>query len=338
MHNTVSLDGAARLTDWGVIRAHGADAAKFLHGQLTNDVLSLGLGEARLAGFCSAKGRLLASFILWKAAPDDVFLACHQSVLPPTLKRLSMFVMRAQCKLTDASAEFSLIGLAGQSARNAVGDAPVWSRTQHGDLSVIRLPDAQVAESIFSADGAPGDTRKHCIALGAAPAGSEASAVSAASAAAPANHAALALDVWNWLSLHSGVPVIESSTAEQFVPQMINFELVGGVNFQKGCYPGQEVVARSQYRGTIKRRMFLADVDGVATPGQEVFQGSDPSQPAGRVVNAAPCPSSTSFSALVELKLAALPEGDVHLGSASGPLLALRPMPYEVPLDAPNGA
>src|SRR5580765_5462143 len=138
-----SFEGACRIDDWGVIRARGADAAKFLQGQLTNDVLTLGPGRARLAGFCSAKGRLQASFVIWKAADDEFLLACSASVLAPTLKRLSMFVLRAQCKLSDASAEVLLWGLAGTAASARLGDAMTWETREHDAATLIRLPDAE---------------------------------------------------------------------------------------------------------------------------------------------------------------------------------------------------
>ena len=128
------------------------------------------------------------------------------------------------------------------------------------------------------------------------------------------------------------MPRIVAATAEQFVPQMINFEVVGGVNFQKGCYPGQEVVARSQYRGTIKRRAFVLTCDAAAQPGQEVFHDADPEQPAGMVVNAASLDSA--HLALVEIKLAASESGRLHLGSASGPALQRVTQPYALPLEA----
>jgi folate-binding protein YgfZ len=142
--------------------------------------------------------------------------------------------------------------------------------------------------------------------------------------------AAITLARWQWLEVQSGVPTIEAATAEQFVPQMLNFELVGGVDFRKGCYPGQEVVARSQYRGTVKRRMFLFDCAGTAAPGQEVFHSGDAAQPAGMVANAAPRPDGEGCSALVEVKLAALESGSLHLGAADGALLVRADLPYRV--------
>ena len=302
MNNPIPDAGVA-LVHLGVIRARGADAVKFLQSQLTNDVATLGLSQARLAGFCSAKGRLQASFIAWQPADDDVLLACSASVLPATLKRLSMFVMRAQCKLSDATAELSLRGFAGAAALRLAGDVRIWEKRDDAAATVIRLPDSTgLARCIVA--GAPGDP----------------SAVATVDAAA-------ALDAWRWLEVQSGIPTIESATVDQFVPQMLNFEVLGGVDFQKGCYPGQEIVARSQYRGTIKRRMFLFDSAAPAVAGEEAFHDADPAQPAGMVVNAAPHPQG-GWSALVEVKLAALEGGALHLGSSAGAELERRELPY----------
>lgn len=307
MDTRLQLDGAVPLTHLGVIGARGADAASFLQGQLTNDVAGMAPSQARLAGFCSAKGRLQASFIVWKDGAEDLLLVCAASVLPSTLKRLSMFVLRARCKLRDASAETPLWGLIGNVAASAAGDLAVWHRRDHDGATLLRLPDAD------------GQTR--CI-------------VAAPGAALSASWPVLPLDAWRRLEVRSGVPLIETATVEQFVPQMLNYEIVGGVDFQKGCYPGQEVVARSQYRGTIKRRMFLFDVDAAAVAGQEVFHSADPGQPAGLVVNAAPDAAGQGSTLLAEVKLAALEEGTLHLGAPDGPALTLGALPYTVPRDA----
>jgi folate-binding protein YgfZ len=308
MSDIHSLEGIAALTHLGVIRARGDDAVSFLQGQLTNDVAGLGMSEARLAGYCSAKGRLLASFVVWKAAPDELLLACSADVLAATLKRLSMFVLRAKCKLSDASAEVPLFGLSGAAATRWLGasaPAAAWRAVEHDGARVLRLPDAV---------GAP----RYILATHA-------------QATAP-NLAPLSLDAWRWLEVQSGVPLIEAVNVEQFVPQMVNLELVGGVNFQKGCYPGQEVVARSHYRGTLKRRMALFDSSAQAHAGDDVFHDDDPSQPAGRVVNAAPSPLGGS-SALIEVKLAALASGRLHLRSPEGATLERRELPYALALE-----
>jgi tRNA-modifying protein YgfZ len=305
------LDGAVALTHLGLIRARGADASKFLQGQLTNDVSALGNLQARLAGFCSAKGRLQASFIVWQSALDELSLVCAASVLPASLKRLSMFVLRAQCKLRDATAETPLWGLVGATARGVVADLAVWQKREAAGTTVVRLPDA--------------DGLTRCI-------------VAAPSTELAAKWAMLTLEHWRWLDVHSGIPMIEAATVDQFVPQMLNYEIVGGVDFQKGCYPGQEIVARSQYRGTIKRRMFLFDVDTAAAPAQEVFHSADLSQPAGMVVNAAPHPAGAGSTALVEVKLAALDAGTLHLGAPEGALLQLGALPYALPNDAAQTA
>ena len=309
MTTAFSFEGAVRLSHLAVIRARGADALKFLQGQLTNDVAALAPGRTRLAGFCSAKGRLQASFMVWRSGPENLLLACAASVLPATLKRLSMFVMRAQCKLDDASAELPLWGVAGDAARRCALGLGVGELRDANGMSVLRLPD--VAGSV------------RCLLVGhdAAPPMGLAVATSEA------------LATWRLGEVSSGIPLIEAATVDQFVPQMLNYEIVGGVDFQKGCYPGQEIVARSQYRGTIKRRMFLFEVDAAALPGQEVFHSADAGQPAGMVVNAATT-ALGSTTALVEVKLAALDSGSLHLGSADGAVLRRTALPYDVPTDA----
>lgn len=308
MTATTALQGALRLTDWGLIRAQGPDAASFLHGQLTQDTNSLREGTARLAGYCSAKGRLMASFIVWRGDADTLYLACSADLLAPTLKRLSMFVLRAKCKLSDASADLPLYGLAGTEAAAWLGDAApttLWASANLGTGQVIRLPDV---------DGTP----RWLLAQ-------------PAEAPAPALPA-LAANDWAALEVRSGVVRITAATVEQFVPQMVNLELVGGVNFQKGCYPGQEIVARSQYRGTLKRRSLVFHSAAPLAIGQEVFHSDDPAQPAGLVALAAARPDGGS-SALVEIKLSALEGGSLHAGAADGPLLQRGALPYAIPSD-----
>ena len=310
----VAPEGAVRLDDWGVIRAVGAEAAKFLHGQLTQDFEHLDGAHARLAGFCSVKGRLQATFVAWRRGDDELLLTCSADVLPATLKRLSMFVMRAKCKLSDASADVPLWGLAGPAAAAALGDAALqapWSHTTLGNADLVRLPDAHAA----------GATVPRWLWAGA-----DVPALQPLDAA-----------VWQGLEATSGVARVVAATAEQFVPQMVNFELVDGVNFQKGCYPGQEIVARSQYRGTLKRRAQVVTSAAPLRPGQEIFHSADPGQPAGMVVLAGRLPGQGAV-ALVEVKLAALTDpaaGSLHAGTADGPLLTLAALPYAIPTEAP---
>ena len=313
MQSPSPFHGVSRIDDWGVIRARGADAATFLQGQLTNDVLSLGPTSARLAGFCSAKGRLQASFVVWRPADDEFLLACSRGLLAPTLKRLSMFVLRAQCKLSDASDEVALWGAAGADAEALTAEATTWQRLGRDGATLIRLPDGAGVHRV----------------LVAAPVG-------AGIALAPTG--TLTPAVWRWLEVQSGVVTIEAATVDRFVPQMVNFELVGGVDFQKGCYPGQEVVARSQYRGTTKRRTFLFESDALANAGQDVFVAGAAGEPAGTVASAAPSPDGSGSSALIELRLAALGDGELRLGSADGAVLRRAELPYPLALDAEAGA
>ena len=300
-----NLSGVAALPAWGVIRAQGADAPKFLHGQLTQDFSLLGPDQARLAAFCSPKGRMLSSFVGLKLAADDVLLLCPADTLAAMLKRLSMFVMRAQCRLSDASADWSVWGVAGEPASGPSLASSPWQVARAQEQTWVRLYPAAGVER----------------ALVLAPAG----------AAAPAGPA-LPLAVWDWLEVRSAVVHVTAALTEALVPQMLNYESVGGVNFKKGCYPGQEVVARSQVRGTLKRRAHLFHSDSALAVGSEVFHSDDAEQPCGTVAACAPHPSG-GFDALVSLQLSALESGSVHAGSVQGPALRHEPLPYELLAD-----
>ena len=296
-----ALNGIALVPHLGVIRVEGEEAAKFLHGQLTQDFALLGMSEARLAAFCSAKGRMLASFIGFKRSDGEILLVCGKDILAPTLKRLSMFVLRAKAKLSDASDSYVLRGLAGDALAQLSGQATTpWSKLDIGASSLVIL---------YSADGV-------ARALWLAPVGEP----------VPEGQA---MDTDTWLNgeVRSGISTISAATVEAFVPQMLNYESVGGVNFKKGCYPGQEVVARSQFRGTLKRRAFLAHSDAPMAAGEEIFPADDASQPCATVVQGASAPSG-GFDAIISGQIAALQSKPLHLGSSTGSLLELRPMPY----------
>lgn len=281
----------------GVIRAQGEDAAKFLHGQLTQDFSLLDLSTARLAGFCSAKGRLMASFVGFKRAPDEILLVCSRDVLPATLKRLSMFVLRAKLKLTDASEAFQVRGLAGQGL-----ELPAWRRMDNADggQTVGLYPAQGLGRALW---------------------------VAPVEAALPAAWGALDVARWHWLEVMSGIAPVTQPIVEAFVPQMLNYESVGGVNFKKGCYPGQEVVARSQFRGTLKRRAYLVAAGDPLIVGQEVFHSGDAAQPCGTVAAAAAHPDG-GWNAIVSMQTSAATDGSLHAGAAAGPELKLLPLPY----------
>ena len=292
---TQLLNGIAPLSHLGVIRVEGEDAAKFLHGQLTQDFALLDMQHARLAAFLSAKGRMQASFIGFKRSATEVLLVCSLDLLAPTLKRLSMFVLRAKAKLSDATADFALYGLAGDTIKTIAGGAlPAWSKVDLDQNTIIHL---------YPAAGQP-------RALWIAPQGSPAPQGPQLD---PSN--------WLWSEVQSGVATLTAPLVDAFVPQMLNYESVGGVNFKKGCYPGQEVVARSQFRGAIKRRAFVGQVNGDAAAGQEDFAARDPDQPVGRIAQAAPAPGDAS-AVIVSVQTADVAAGHaLALGGAGGPVL-----------------
>jgi folate-binding protein YgfZ len=300
---TPGTSGICELTHLGVIRVAGVDALTFLQGQLTQDVALLGLSEARLAAYCNAKGRMQASFVLFKRSHEEVLMVCSRDILAATLKRLSMFVMRAKAKLSDASADFVLCGVSGSAIKLiADGASTAWTKADIGDANLVFLqPGAGQSRALWCAPGGA------ALPLPEGP------------------HIDLAL--WQWLEVQSGIAMITQPIFEAFVPQMLNYESVGGVSFKKGCYPGQEIVARSQFRGTLKRRAYLVHADAAPSVGQEVFHAPDAEQPCGLVAAAAASPSG-GFDAIVSMQISAASDGGLTLGSATGAALTLLPLPY----------
>ncbi len=300
---------ASPLSHLGVISASGEDAQHFLHNQLTSDVLGFAAGDACLAGYCSPKGRLLATLLVWKDA-DEVLLALPRRLLPATLKRLQMFVLRSKVRLNDASDRVVLAGFAAPNPALPDWPSRPWQRRPAASGTLIRVPDAAGLQ--------------RCLWAGP-PDGALLAWQQADLPPAPPS-------LWRWTEIMAGLPMVLEPTREQFVPQMINFELVGGVNFRKGCYPGQEIVARSQYLGKLKRRTVLAFTeDDSATAGVEVFSAADPSQPCGMIVNAEAGPDGR-MACLVEIRLE-LASAPISLRAPEGPGLTIGELPY--PLSDP---
>ncbi len=308
-----AMDGTivADLSQLGVIALRGEDTPTFLQSQLTNDVRALHADGAQWSGYCNPKGRLLGNFLLWRQG-EDYCLQLSGDILPGVLKRLSMFIMRAKVKARDASDENVRLVVAGKQALSAVtaamGAVPEAAMRSIASEAgqVIRLGDDKFVLSI-----AP----EHAAAVW------QTLRQSAAPVGAP---------VWDWLRLNAGIPMIVAATQEQFVPQMVNLEVIGGVSFQKGCYPGQEIVARSQYLGKLKRRMFLAHVDAEATPGDALYSPDMAGQSTGTVVNAAPAPTG-GFDLLAVAQVESANTQTLHLKAADGAALTLKPLPYALP-------
>lgn len=296
-----------RLRDSGLLLASGAEARAFLHAQLTNDVQNLSADAARRAGWCSAKGRLLATFLVVPAGVDRFLLQLAGSLVAQAGKRLSMFVLRAKVKIEDVGAQWAQFGLIGPE----------------GEAALVRAGLAAPAGVLACSHGAEGTIVVR--------AGARRWLVLAGVDAAEALVARLALpeapvDRWRLEEVRDGLPGVVADTQDLFVPQMVNLELLGGVDFRKGCYPGQEVVARTQYRGQLKRRMVRARVTGGTglAPGQDLY-GED-GQPVGTVVNAVPAGEAVELLAVVPI--AALESGAPLRVAPGGTALDLLPLPY----------
>jgi folate-binding protein YgfZ len=296
---------AAELRQLGLLSCSGDDARAFLHAQLTSDVAGMAQGEARLAGWCSPKGRLLATFLV-VAHERDFLLQVPREMAPAVAKRLSMFILRAKAKLADASEAWAQFG--------------VWGAGAAERLAALGLVVPQGPMQVAAAEGGIVVQIAAQRYLVLAPAAQRARI---AAISGPADE-----DAWALEEIRAGRPQVVLSTQDQFVPQMVNLERLGAVDFKKGCYPGQEIVARTQYRGVLKRRMVRARVAARAAAGDELFADALPGQAAGVVANAAAAPEGGS-ELLVVAQISALEGGQpIRLRAADGPALELLPLPY----------
>lgn len=300
------------LSHFSVIQFAGEDSETFLQGQLSCDVRQALQNHAQFGSYCTPKGRMLATFLLWRNA-DGFQMQLPASLREAIQKRLSMYVLRSKVKVSDASAATVRLGIAGPGAAAVVaelgGVAPEddYDVAQIGQVSVICLPGKRF-ELVMSPDDAPSVWQamsKHCTPVGSG--------------------------CWEWLDIQAGIPTVTTGTQEQFVPQMANLELIGGVSFTKGCYPGQEIVARSQYLGKVKRRMYRVHIQSDAAPqaGDPLFGQGPAEQSGGMIVNAQPAPQG-GYDALAVILNASLETGAVTWKTPDGPVLQLLSLPYSV--------
>ena len=308
------LQAAARglfftqLSQFALLEFSGDDAAAFLQGQLSCDVDALRHSDrSSLGAYCTAKGRILATFVLWEQS--GVWrMMLSRSQAPAIQKRLGMFVMRAKVHIRLAE-DWVLIGIAGSlpASLTHLASHDPWRQRSDDDVTVVSLPGKRslICVPRTAADDIQISLNKTMPKTGTA--------------------------AWEWTEIRNGIPWITAATQDQFVPQMVNLELIGGVNFKKGCYPGQEIVARTQYLGKVKRRMYLAHVPSSfpAVAGQVVHSDNVGGQVNGMVVNAESSPSG-GVDLLVSVQSESVSTSRVHLESAEGPALEFMALPYSL--------
>lgn len=291
----MSTTSIAKLDPYGLLHAAGDDARAFLHAQLTNDIEHLGPEQARYAGWCSAKGRLLATFLVVPCA-GGFLLQLSRDLAPAVAKRLSMFILRSKVKLVDASAawlQFGLWGTEAASRLEGLGFKPPARRLAVSESEGAIVVDIDDDRFLLIASPEVQDRIKVNATAGD----------------------------WARAEIRAGRPLVVLSTQDQFVPQMVNLELAGGVDFKKGCYPGQEIVARAQYRGAVKRRMYR--LRGAALqPGQDLYSDDAPGQASGTVVNAA------GDESLAVLQISAVEAGSPIRVQPQAAALEILPLPY----------
>ena len=296
------------LSDFAVLDFSGTDAETFLQGQLSNDIRQVSPRAAQWSSYSTAKGRMLANFLVWQES-GHYQLMLSAGLASAIDKRLNMFILRSKVSHRQRD-DLVLLGLTGPAAERVMQQSglgvPATGLAVEilSEGCVIRLPEGRFVLAL--APAAAMSLWPQLCAHGAKP--------------APMTN-------WTLSDIATGTPWITQATQEAFVPQMANLELIGGVSFQKGCYPGQEIVARTQYLGKVKRRMFRALADAQAMPGDELFSVETGEQAIGKVMLAVATEAGTEL--LVVVQSNAWNSG-VHLRSVDGPLLQRGQLPYAV--------
>lgn len=309
------------LNHFTVFSTMGADAITFLQSQITQDISLVSENRAALAAYCSPKGRVLGSFLVWKVPSDNNEPCFHflmrSDIAEPILKRLRMYVLRAKVKLEPEPLQVK--GIWSNASMAQINEklgvdlehSPTWSVFSAGGCTFIRMPDAADNKRFLCLYPSQENTPPcFCSLLSHQEAGD-----------------------WDALDILSGIPWTEKNNQELFIPQSINFDVIDGISFTKGCYPGQEVVARSHYRGTLKRRMAIGVITDTSTPedwqpGKDVFDAQETNEPCGIIVNSAL--SNNKAYILFETKLAALDHDQLCVGSPEGARIELIPVPYSL--------
>ena len=277
----------------------GEDAQTFLHNQLTSDVNHLGKDAAQYAAWCSPKGRMLASFIL--SRNDNGYLGLLSADLRTfILKRLQMYVLRSKVKIVDRSSDLQCLGVAGPKAEAALLQAglpmptALMNTASNAKTTVIRLDEGRF---IIIANSATAPSVWEPLAQIAVPTG---------------------VPAWLWLDIQAGTPFVTEATKEAFVPQMVNYDKIGGVSFHKGCYPGQEVVARTQYLGKVKRHLYRFHAERGLPAGGSIYPaGSSEAQPCGIIASTAPSPEG-GYDGLAVILEGTIGNGELVADDRSG--------------------
>lgn len=314
-HAASAGDSVVDLSHLALLRVSGSDRVTFLNGQLTNDIQRVDAAHSQLSAWCSSKGRMLALFRVMEF--DQSYLLQLPAVLGvDVIKRLRMYVLRAKVTIETVDDTLVHFGIAGQGSaarlQEMIGSLP--STVNHvitsGGLICVRLHGAIPRFEIVGTPGAAGslwmELTKSAIRAGAA--------------------------AWEWFDILAGIPTVLPQTSDAFVPQMVNLDAIDAVSFDKGCYTGQEIVARVHYRGRIKQRMHRAHVQDSAAPqpGDSVFASEPPGQSAGTVVISAASPDG-GYDLLAVIQSDSVARGELHLYRGDGPTLAVQSLPYRLP-------
>lgn len=295
------------LSHLGLLQIQGADAVAFLQGQVTNDVKRLDGSRVHYSGYCNPKGRMLALFLAF-SHQDKLHLQMPKALIEPISKRLKMYVMRSKVEIQDVSESIIKIGVNGPNATTLLHS--LFSKLPEACDDLVTLENAAIIKLA-------GSQPRYEVFTNIIQAQLIWDSLSLHTSIVDAQY-------WEWLEIQAGIPQVYLATQEAFVPQMLNLDLLDGINFKKGCYTGQEIVARTHYLGTVKRRTYLAHIAVQVQPNDDVVNSKN--EVVGKVVRSAPAPLG-GYDTLLELRLESA-ETDVL--SIAGNTINIQSLPYSL--------
>lgn len=302
------------LSHYTLIKVSGTDAQGFLQGQLSNDINLVSETQSQLSSYCSPKGRALALFRVF-FMDGAYYLSLPAEIAGKTINRLKMFILRSDVTMDDVTNDYFHFGVAGKQAAENI-------RMAFDITTLPENPDQAVVDKNISVQKLAGTTerfeifgsmnnaqtyweklRSHCQPVGCS--------------------------AWNLLRINAGIPEITSHIVEAFVPQMLNLQLINAVNFKKGCYPGQEIVARTKYLGKLKKRLYLAEIKtkNPIETGTDLYESGENQQSVGKIVSAT-ATTPDCYRVLAVLRISALDKQPISLASKTGPAVNILPLPY----------
>jgi len=311
-----STDIICDLSQFSTLVVAGDDAAEFMQGQFTNDVEQVNENNSQLNAFCNNKGRMVANFRLFKYQ-QNYFFSVKNNLVDQSIKHLQNYILRSQVAIQDVSEQLIHLGVSGDNAAKLLSS---FIDISSDEIDSVSFNEKYIVIRVASLHS--NKTPRYEIFCSFEHAKTLWEIISAQVEAVNSSS-------WDYLNIQAGLPFINADTSEEFVPQMVNMDLINGVSFTKGCFTGQEIVARMHYLGKLKKRCFKVHIASENKPasGDKLFaENARAGQNTGMVIQAEKN-SESGYDALAVIQIADT-KSKLFLNDADGAVVTVKELPY----------